>query len=737
MQTVVTELYGIVGMFFTTDVRYEPPRLTYRDYPADSSSECSTSESEDERPGGQLEPDPEVVAYAAARPARRAARLAKNERKRKASERSKAKFKEDDYIQRKKDVKTQRENERTMYPMMWKRMSLLSQSRVKEEEEYRTAYLTLDCVLLWTLIRRTHLTHMYGGDEALQEFNQHEQESKYGSMRQGEREHIVTFKNRFDEQVTANCAVGIAAMSESKRALDFLGKLDTRRYKIMMDDMKHDALRRKPGAFPSTLALAFHIASQWNEGSTTTTPTPPPPAGAAYVTEGAHVTAAKDPEKKAGKAGGGSKKSLADVECFKCETKGHYARDCPQKKQPLDKVHVAVAESDDEYEGEPSEWGVALLASDEICCFSRFDVLLDNEASLNIFSNADLLTDLRKSGTTIRVSGIQQGGGVKVDHEGEFGEFGTVYYSESASANILSFASQVDSGASIRYDHLSDCFTLQPKGSTRIFRFGRKRVVGSEGRFYSCDWREAQHDKALVATVVQNIKAFTKREVEQARRARELLARMGFPTVEQAMRIINCGSNFDVTARDFQIADAIWGKDIASLKGKTTKRASSVPDITVSTKILQRDQVLSIDIMFIEKLSILVGVATPLGLTIGYSLNAVDLKKPARTAGVVKKGINHFLGVPASQNFRTSVIMSDGEGAVVSLVDELGKLGVEVDVSGAGSHVARIERRIRVIKERVRAHVAYHLPFTLSTVGIAMCVLYCISRLNYEPTGLR
>ena len=91
----------------------------------------------------------------------------------------------------------------------------------------------------------------------------------------------------------------------------------------MMDDMKHDALRRKPGAFPSTLALAFHIASQWNEGSTTTTPTPPPPAGAAYVTEGAHVTAAKDPEKKAEKAGGGSKKSLADVECFKCETKGH------------------------------------------------------------------------------------------------------------------------------------------------------------------------------------------------------------------------------------------------------------------------------------------------------------------------------------------------------------------------------------------------------------------------------
>ena len=31
--------------------------------------------------------------------------------------------------------------------------------------------------------------------------------------------------------------------------------------------------------------------------------------------------------------------------------------------------------------------------------------------------------------------------------------------------------------------------------------------------------------------------------------------------------------------------------------------------------------------------------------------------------------------------------MSDGEGAVITLVDELGKLGVDVDVSGAGGHV--------------------------------------------------
>ena len=55
MQTVETELYGIVGMFFITNVRYELPRVSYRDYPADSSSESSSSEDDDEIVEGQPE----------------------------------------------------------------------------------------------------------------------------------------------------------------------------------------------------------------------------------------------------------------------------------------------------------------------------------------------------------------------------------------------------------------------------------------------------------------------------------------------------------------------------------------------------------------------------------------------------------------------------------------------------------------------------------------------------------
>ena len=105
----------------------------------------------------------------------------------------------------------------------------------------------------------------------------------------------------------------------------------------------------------------------------------------------------------------------------------------------------------------------------------------------------------------------------------------------------------------------------------------------------------------MVATVENNAKASTNREIEQARKARELLAHMGFPTVAQAIGIINPGSNFEVTARDFQIADAIWGADIASLKGKTTKRAMAVADITMNAKIVQQNQILCLSTKLLRK----------------------------------------------------------------------------------------------------------------------------------------
>ena len=149
------------------------------------------------------------------------------------------------------------------------------------------------------------------------------------------------------------------------------------------------------------------------------------------------------------------------------------------------------------------------------------------------------------------------------------------------------------------------------------------------------------------------------------------------------------------------------------------------------------EQTLAIDVMFVEGVPTLVGVSTPLDLTLAVSLTSLDTSKSSRSACVIKKAIVDMVSTLRSRNFLVAVIMTDGEGAIGAVASELRQMGIELDVSGAGGHVSRIERRIRMIKERVRAHIAHKLPYNLTTLGIAMLVLFCVSRLNFQVSHSR
>ena len=741
MQTAVTALYGLTGMFFTTNRSYRPPRVTEESILRSFYESDEENDDEVEYDGEEEEPtEEELAAAVAAKAAARARVKAAKEARIKKDEKILSKVREGAHESRRKAVLSIEDNEKKIYPMMWMRMSPASQSRVREEEGFEEVRLTLDCVSLWGFIRATHLTHIFGAGDPMKEVNCLEQEIRFSSMRQGEREFISTFKTRFDNQVRANEGSGVPRLTDRKLALEFIMKLDPKRYKRMLSQMRNDSLRNDPDAYPSTLASAFRIASGWTNDD--------PSSGSyglennsAYLADTCFVTKAKDPEKGSGvKTPGGDSgsksKKKSEVLCFVCGLVGHYARDCSQRKGADKALVVEKSSAEDEDRSLPDEWDLALISMREKVMFTRYELLLDNQSSVDIIGNADLIYNQRKAEKSINMCGIQRGAKpVIVDTVGDFGEFGQVYFSEHASANILSFASQVNAGADIEYDKTLDRFTLIPAGSSNMYHFCRKDVEGSEGRFYICDLKpmmKIREEHAYIQTVSENLGKFTKREVESARAARDMLARLGFPSVSDAIDMVNSGSNFSVCARDFQIAEAIWGKDIPSLKGKTKKKATAIAEITVAPTLVQQQQVLAIDIMYIDKLAFLIGVATPLDLTIVTSLTSFDTNKSSRSAEAVRKGLLYFYGVLASQNFRASLIMSDGEGAVGKLVTELNSLGVEVDISGAGGHVPRVERRIQVVKERVRAY-SHYLPFTMPMIVLSMCVMYVVSRLNYIP----
>ena len=118
---------------------------------------------------------------------------------------------------------------------------------------------------MWTYIRKSHLTHVFGEYDEISAANVHDQTMRYHYLKQGDREFISNFKVRFDHQVKSNKGVGLPDVSDKLRAMDFLGKLNIKRYNEMLTSMRNCACQNMPCAHPRTLVSAYRTASTRDE----------------------------------------------------------------------------------------------------------------------------------------------------------------------------------------------------------------------------------------------------------------------------------------------------------------------------------------------------------------------------------------------------------------------------------------------------------------------------------------
>ena len=78
----------------------------------------------------------------------------------------------------------------------------------------------------------------------------------------------------------------------------------------------------------------------------------------------------------------------------------------------------------------------------------------------------------------------------------------------------------------------------------------------------------------LLKTVKENARFYTAQQLKDAKRARELYHILGAPSVPtfKSMLRMNVIKNCPVTSDHVDIAEKIFGIDVATLKGKTTKK---------------------------------------------------------------------------------------------------------------------------------------------------------------------
>ena len=141
-----------------------------------------------------------------------------------------------------------------------------------------------------------------------------------------------------------------------------------------------------------------------------------------------------------------------------------------------------------------------------------------------------------------------------------------------------------------------------------------------------------------------------------------------------------------------------------------------------SVRVTQIQQTLSVvDIMFVYRMPILLGLLTPLAL-----IQVHDLKDDRGTDGLKK-----FLSVAKGRRFDTKCIRTDGKGAIASLAVDLERdHGLTIEATGSGTHVEERKRMCQTLKKRIRCQI-HDLPFVIcKTLLQKKNVIFCSWGIN-------
>jgi hypothetical protein len=229
-------------------------------------------------------------------------------------------------------------------------------------------------------------------------------------------------------------------------------------------------------------------------------------------------------------------------------------------------------------------------------------ILLESQSTMDIFCNTALVNKAIKSRSNMRLK--SNGGTMVVIRKATMEGYNkNVWFSTQAITNIIALRNLIHQYR-VTYDSDDLMFVVHRESESKP---NMEFKMHKSGLHYYDPRKE--HHLTFVNTVSENKTGFTKRQIKCAEIARNLYKTLSYPSMKDFKWVIQSNQIKDcpVMIQDIDVATKIWGRNIAALKGKTT-RSKTHPVSSNYVKVpkellkLHNEVFLTIDIFFVNKI---------------------------------------------------------------------------------------------------------------------------------------
>jgi hypothetical protein len=248
-------------------------------------------------------------------------------------------------------------------------------------------------------------------------------------------------------------------------------------------------------------------------------------------------------------------------------------------------------------------------------------------------------------------------------------------------------------------------------------------VFSRQNKLYVADWCVDQG--VANATVQENEHMYTKEEVRRAKQAQayEFLKCSGYSSADEAMHLIMDGNVHGMPLLikdDLERAYKIYGTHPEYVRGQMTKKKVGCQKLDVSLKCVTKSQSLYTDVMHIDTKKFMVSATEPLNLT---------LQSEVENEGKLALGmaLQGQLAVLRSKGYIPEIVYNEPKSSFRYMTQDFP--GITTDVGGMGDYVAKVDAKIRRVKDTYRK-VKLGLPWKLPAILVKDLVAYAVSHLN-------